>query len=122
MLQQYPEARQPQLTDVPNSCAYPDMGWAMLRSSWENDATLLAVKSGYTWNHAHADAGSFILFKHGVPLITDAGHCAYHRPEYTSYYYRQSKAHNVILFNGAGQPEEDHFHRQQISRPASQLD
>ncbi|MGH7952780.1 MAG: heparinase II/III domain-containing protein, partial [Limisphaerales bacterium] len=94
--------------DVPNSCAYPKMGWAMMRSSWENDATLLAMKSGYTWNHAHADAGSFILFKQGAPLIIDSGHCAYFRPEYTTY-YRRSKAHNVILFNDSGQPEDDLF-------------
>jgi oligo-alginate lyase len=92
--------------NVPNSCAYPKMGWAMMRSSLENDATLLAMKSGYTWNHAHADAGSFMLFKQGAPLIIDSGTCAYHRPEYSTY-YRQSRAHNVILFNGSGQPEDD---------------
>lgn len=106
LLRQYP--RPPVPAEVPNSCAYPEMGWAMLRSSWEKDATLLAMKSGYTWNHAHADAGSFVLFKQGAPLITDAGHCAYYRPEYTTY-YRQSRAHNVILFNGSGQSEEDLF-------------
>lgn len=104
LLEQYPKPAA--AADVPNSYAYPDMGWAMLRSSWENDATLLAMKSGYTWNHAHADAGSFILFKQGAPLIIDSGTCAYHRREYTTY-YRQSKAHNVILFNGSGQPESD---------------
>ena len=92
--------------DAPNSCLYQQMGWATMRSSWENDATFLAMKSGYTWNHAHADAGSFILFKQGVPLIIDSGNCVYRRPEYTSY-YRQSRAHNVILFDGAGQPEDD---------------
>jgi len=106
LLQQYPKPSA--AFDVPNSYAYPNMGWAMLRSSWEKDATFLAVKSGYTWNHAHADAGSFILFKDGAPLIIDSGHCAYYRPEYTTY-YRQSRAHNVILFNGSGQPEEDLF-------------
>lgn len=106
LLRQHPKPSA--ATNVPNSCAYPDMGWAMLRSSWDKDATLLAIKSGYTWNHAHADAGSFMLFKQGQPLIIDSGHCAYHLPEYTSY-FRQSKAHNVILFNGAGQPEEDLF-------------
>lgn len=96
----------PALSDAPNSCIYPDMGWAMMRSSWENNATLLAMKSGYTWNHAHADAGSFILFKQGAPLIIDSGTCAYDRQEYHDYYC-QSRAHNVILFNGAGQPPED---------------
>lgn len=104
LLRQYPKP--PSLAAVPNSCIYPDMGWAMLRSSWENDATLLAMKSGYTWNHAHADAGSFIVFKQGMPLIIDSGTCNYARKEYSSYYC-QSRAHNVILFDGAGQPEED---------------
>ena len=104
LLRQYP-APAP-AANVPNSCAYPRMGWAMMRSSWENDATLLAVKSGYTWNHAHADAGSFMLFKQGAPLIIDSGTCNYNRREYSTY-YRQSRAHNVILFNGCGQPEHD---------------
>jgi hypothetical protein len=92
--------------NAPTSCIYPHMGWATMRSSWEDDATFLAMKSGYTWNHAHADAGNFILFKQGKPLIIDSGTCSYSRPEYTTY-YRRSRAHNVILFNGQGQPEED---------------
>ena len=92
--------------DAPDSCVYAHMGWATMRSSWENDATFLAMKSGYTWNHAHADAGTFVLFKNGKPLIIDSGTCKYARPEYTTY-YRTSRAHNVILFNGQGQPEED---------------
>jgi hypothetical protein len=91
---------------VPTSCIYPHMGWAMMRSSWENDATLLAAKSGFTWNHAHADAGTFILFKNGKPLIIDSGTCSYSRPEYSSY-YRTSRAHNVVLFDGEGQPHDD---------------
>lgn len=92
--------------NAPTSCIYPHMGWATMRSSWEDDATFLAMKSGYTWNHAHADAGSFILFKQGKPLIIDSGTCKYSRPEYSSY-YRSSRAHNVILFDGQGQPHED---------------
>jgi oligo-alginate lyase len=104
LLRQYP--RPAAQTHSRTSCIYPHMGWAILRSSWELDATLLAMKSGYTWNHAHADAGSFILFKQGYPLIVDSGTCKYSRPEYSSY-YRRSSAHNVILFDGQGQPEED---------------
>jgi hypothetical protein len=92
--------------DALDSCVYAHMGWATMRSSWENDATFLAMKSGYTWNHAHADAGTFVLFKNGKPLIIDSGTCKYSRPEYSTY-YRTSRAHNVILFNGQGQPEED---------------
>ena len=104
LLRQFP--RPSAQGNAPTSCIYPHMGWAMMRSSWDDDATFLAMKSGYTWNHAHADAGNFILFKQGKPLIIDSGTCSYGRPEYTTY-YRRSRAHNVILFNGQGQPEED---------------
>lgn len=90
----------------PTSIIYRDIGWAMMRDSWKDDATLLAVKSGFTWNHAHADAGSFVLFHQGVPLIVDSGACGYDNPAYGGYYV-QSRAHNVILFNGQGQPRED---------------
>lgn len=106
LLRQYRKPAAPARGDAPTSYIYPHMGWTTMRSSWEDDATFLAMKSGYTWNHAHADAGSFMLFKQGMPLIIDSGTCAYKRHEYTTY-YRQSRAHNVILFNGTGQPEED---------------
>jgi len=87
----------------PLSKVYPKMGWAMMRDSWQPDSTLLAVKSGYTWNHAHADASSFQLMHRGSRLIIDSGWCNYGRSEYSSY-YRQSIAHNVVLFGGKGQP------------------
>jgi hypothetical protein len=92
--------------DLLTSYIYPDIGWVMMRSSWEDDATMLAVKSGFTWNHAHPDAGSFVLFHRGKPLIIDSGNCSYNRREYTSY-YRHSKAHNVVLIDGAAQNPED---------------
>jgi hypothetical protein len=92
--------------DFPCSAIYSDIGWAIMRSSWEDDATMLAVKSGFAWNHAHPDAGSFILFHAGKPLVIDSGNCSYSRREYSSY-YRQSKAHNVILHDGRAQNPED---------------
>ena len=100
---------------LPLSVIYRDIGWAVLRNSWENDATMLAIKSGFTWGHAHADAGSFILFHAGQPLLIDSGACDYSRPEYNGY-YRQSRAHNVALFNGQGQPMED-FHQRGVKFP-----
>ncbi len=92
--------------DFTRTMLYQDIGWSVLRSSWQDDATMLAVKSSFAWNHAHPDAGSFILFHNGKPLIIDSGNCSYSRREYTSY-YRQSKAHNVILIDGHGQNPED---------------
>jgi len=92
-------------SDLPKSVLCPDIGWGVLRSSWNDNATLLAVKSGFTWNHAHPDAGSFLLFHGGKPLIIDSGNCSYSRPEYSNY-YRQSKAHNVVLIDGEAQNPE----------------
>lgn len=91
---------------LPRSTLYPDIGWAVLRSSWQDNATMLAVKSGFTWNHAHPDAGSFVLFHAGKPVIIDSGTCSYSRREYSGY-YRQSKAHNVVLIDGEAQNPED---------------
>jgi len=93
----------------PTSVLCSDIGWAVFRTSWQDDATLLAIKSGYTWNHAHADAGSFVLFHGGQPLIIDSGTCAYGLRDAYIGYYCDSRAHNVILFNGKGQPTEDLF-------------
>ncbi|MGH9345448.1 MAG: hypothetical protein ACRD19_17000, partial [Terriglobia bacterium] len=42
----------PETPRLPRSIFYPDIGWAILRDSWNDDTTMLAVKSGFTWNHA----------------------------------------------------------------------
>ena len=99
----------PELPDVPRSMIFPDMGWATMRSSWDKDATLLGIKSGFTWNHAHADTGSFILFHKGKYMLIDSGKSGYSTPEYDDY-YRQSIAHSVVTFNGrAENPEDTYF-------------
>ncbi len=94
---------------LPDSKLYSDMGWGLLRSSWKSDATMLAVKSGTTWNHAHADANSFILFHNGENLIADGGTNNYADPKYSDYFF-QSGAHNVVLFNGEGQSKDDEYY------------
>lgn len=99
----------PALPELKKSQLFADFGWATMRTSWEKDATMLAVKSGHTWNHSHADANSFILFHKGVDIIKDAGNCWYPNPNYRNYFF-QSQAHNVVLFNGKGQPREQQYH------------
>lgn len=95
--------------DMGTSQLFADFGWATMRDSWNKDATMLAVKSGHTWNHSHADANSFILFHKGEPIIKDAGHCNYSKPEYRNYFFH-SPAHNVVLFNGKGQPRQHQYY------------
>lgn len=94
---------------LPAAALYKDMGWATLRSSWEPNATLLGVKSGFTWNHAHADAGSFVLYHQGKNLLIDGGDAFYGADEYSNYFVR-SEAHNVMLFNGKAQDSQDQYH------------
>lgn len=81
-------------------------GLLTMRDSWAPDATLLAVKSGFTWNHNHADAGSFILYHKGRTLLADSGHSNYSTPEYDGY-YRQSEAHNVVTIDGHAEAASD---------------
>ncbi len=99
----------PAIPDLKKSQLFADFGWATMRTSWEKDATMLAVKSGHTWNHSHADANSFILFHKGVDIIKDAGNCWYPNPNYRNYFF-QSQAHNVVTFNGEGQSREQQYH------------
>lgn len=102
-------SKAPALPKASKSQLFADFGWATMRTSWEKDATMLAVKCGYTWNHSHADANSFILFHKGVDIIKDGGHCWYPNPNYRNYFF-QSQAHNVVLFNGKGQSREQQYH------------
>lgn len=104
----------PDLSDAPLqpslslSTVYERMGWSVMRTSWEKNTTLLGVKCGHTWNHSHADAGSFILFHNGQQVIKDGGNCWYPNPWYREYFFH-SQAHNVLLFNGQAQPQEQQY-------------
>jgi oligo-alginate lyase len=113
-------SKAPQLPDLPTSALFEDMDWATMRTSWEKDATLLGIKCGYTWNHSHADAGSFILFHKGEDIIKDAGNSWYGSKEY-SQYFCQSEAHNVVLFNGKAQPKEQEYNGSPLRGQLSEL-
>ncbi|MCR4030657.1 MULTISPECIES: heparinase II/III family protein [Flavobacterium] len=105
----YPDTNDaPKEPNLKESQLFADFGWATLRNSWKPDATMLAVKSGHTWNHSHADANSFLVYHKGENLIADGGHCWYPNPAYREYFF-QSQAHNLVLFNGEGQPTNQQY-------------
>ena len=91
---------------LPLDTVYEQSGYAILRNSWKNDSTLLGVRCGYSWNHAHDDAGSFILCHRGVPLLVDSGAPDYADPLYHSYFLL-AHAHNVVLADGKGADPEN---------------
>lgn len=98
-------AASPAIT-LPTTQVFRDQGLLAMRDGWNEDGTLLAVKSGFTWNHNHADTGSFILYHKGHALLSDSGHSSYATPEYDGY-YRQSEAHNVVTIDGHAVPPSD---------------
>ena len=93
---------------VPESLSayYGKMGWAIFRDSYEENSNMLAVRCGVTWEHCHADAGTFILYRNGVNEIYDPGTVFYGENSYIGYLIT-SKAHNVVLYNGNGQDKRD---------------
>lgn len=113
-------AAAPATPDAAPDRVWSDFGWATMRDSWEPNATMLAVKSGMTWNHAHADAGSLILFHKGHDIIKDAGNSSYGTPQYRKYFF-QSDAHNVVKFNGKGQSTYQQYHGTMLPGSVSSL-
>lgn len=93
-------------TDYLPKNAFYSSGYAISRSSWESDATLLAIKSGYCWNHSHNDSGSFIIFHKGKPIFIDSGRCDYDSPFYHAYYCQDS-AHSVLRIGTQGRRDEE---------------
>lgn len=76
---------------------FPRKGILAWRSSWDEDATYLSLKSGsYFGGHEQPDAGHFLLHRAGVPYITDHGYS----------YRKMSDEHNLLLVDGAGQRGE----------------
>lgn len=92
--------------DLPTSRVLKGIGWAALRDHWNDDPKLLAIKCGDTWNHAHHDAGSFVIYADGEPLLIDSGACSYGRPEYGQYYLKP-QSHNLVLPAGKVPPSDD---------------
>lgn len=90
---------------LPKNIIYPS-GFALSRSSWEPDASLFAVKSGYCWNHSHNDSGSFVIYHKGKALFTDDGRCDYDSPLYHAYYC-QDNAHSILKIGGKGRRTEE---------------
>lgn len=107
----------PEEAPAETAACYKNIGWAVFRDSFKENSTLLAVKCGDSWNHAHCDASHFIFYRNGNSEIFDSHCCSYSNEIYREYYV-QSKAHNVVLFNGEGQFPDDHHHH---VRPKGEL-
>jgi len=117
--------------EPPVSHYFPDMEVLHWRSNWRDPAAAaLAFKSGPPaghhlatllpknpgWQlelgHAHPDAGSFLLFAHGVFLANDTGFTG----------KKESADHNTILVDGVGQHRGGTAWRTFAGKPYSEYD
>jgi hypothetical protein len=95
-------------TDLPNSRAFKDVGWAGLHSDIsdpQNDTCLIFKSSPYgSVSHSHADQNAFAIMKGGVALAIPSGYYgpSYGKPHHAQW-TRSTKANNCILVDGQGQ-------------------
>ncbi|MFB3882371.1 MAG: right-handed parallel beta-helix repeat-containing protein [Armatimonadota bacterium] len=86
------------LSDLPTTKMWPDLGWGVMRSSWDDpNGVLLGLKGGQRdWDHQHHDMNSFVLYAYGKPLIVDL-----HYP--MTVWCCETEAHNTIMVAGREQ-------------------
>lgn len=83
---------------LPSSKVFSAQGLVM-RSGWQDHATIISTHTGPATNHYHADQGSFQLMTNDEMLLTDPGVGAggYYANTFYRIYNIQAIAHNVML-------------------------
>ncbi|HWK08923.1 MAG TPA: heparinase II/III family protein, partial [Vicinamibacterales bacterium] len=85
---------------APGSRAFPIKGDVVFRTGWDRDAALVLFRAGPTFNHNHADQGSFQFRALGETLVTEAGWSDYYKDPYYDTYFAQAAGHNTLLVDG----------------------
>lgn len=75
--------------------------WVISRTGWDENSSVVALRSGGPGNHEHADRNSIIFKAYGERLLHDPLKAAY---PYTLPHWvlRLTEAHNAVLINGKG--------------------
>jgi len=90
-------------TPPSNAAYYPSIGWTAMHSNLADvGRTSLYFKSSPygSFNHSHGDQNGFVLFSGGVPLLTETGWYDWYDSPLWNSWYRQSKSHNALTFDG----------------------
>jgi hypothetical protein len=86
--------------DLPTARLFDGLGWLLMRSSWEDDATFASFQCGpFLTGHQHLDNNAFTIHK-GSLLALDSGVNAYGegvKTDYRANYYSRTIAHNSLL-------------------------
>ena len=90
----------PRPPELPPSRIFKEKGNAVFRTGWGRDDAVLLYRAGPTFNHNHADQGSFLLTAFGENLVSEAGWSDYYKDPYYATYFTQAVGHNTVLVNG----------------------
>ncbi len=83
-------------------------GSAALRSGWDPDSTVIAIRVGPWFNHEHHDQGSFQAAAFGEKLIAEAGYADYYKDPRYADYFTQAPGHNTVVIDGDPFSQEDY--------------
>lgn len=95
--------------ELPKSWArlFGDIGWLVIRTNLrepDEDIRFMMRCSPYgTTSHSHADHNSFVLEAFGEPLAIPSGLYTLYGSAHHHGWTRQTRAHNAVTFDGAGQ-------------------
>lgn len=87
----------------PNAKLFPSIGWVAMHSNISDlkRTSVFFKSSPYgAYNHSHGDQNGILLFSGGVPLLIEAGYEDYYGSPMAANWYRQTKAHNAVTYNG----------------------
>lgn len=87
----------------PNAALFPSIGWVAMHSDITNPkrTSMYFKSSPYgSYNHAHGDQNALVLDSGGVRLLGEAGYEDYYYSPTVVAWYRTTRAHNAITFDG----------------------
>jgi hypothetical protein len=88
---------------TPNGIRLADVGWVAMHSDLaDRSRTSVYFKSSPfgSYNHSHADQNSFVIHARGRSLAIDSGYYDYYGSPHWKNWYKQTRAHNAITFDG----------------------
>lgn len=88
---------------IPSSAHIASTGWVAMHSDLgDRGRTSIYFKSSPfgSFNHSHADQNSFVINARGLPLAIDSGYYDFYGSPHWADWYKQTRAHNAITFDG----------------------
>lgn len=97
-----------------------DLDWVVVRSGWQANDAVLALRSGLPQNHEHADRNCLIYKGFGERLLNDPKGAAYSRDD-AHWVLRLTQAHNGVLIAGRGHQYHEGEEGTNASRATARL-